>query len=265
MGRPRYGVAVVDARDALLVFTALAFTCVTGCAAGGTSADSSSPPVSAQAVAGSLGSLTSGPSSTPATRPSPAPSARPTGAAGSGSVPTTADASGSRGSAAVPQRTRPATPSSPTLFLHTDGTLGGDPSPTGRVALNSAGGSTRDGEPYRPLVFTASDLWLVPTGGATAFLLEVDAGRKVGAAVQARVSYDLTGDGSWDRVETYRYFAADPKIGTERYTQAVGLRNSRGSLGELRGGVVRLEVWSALGVGGTVIAVPRSNLSLPYR
>ena len=86
----------------------------------------------------------------------------------------------------------------------------------------------------------------------------------IGAATQARVSYDLTGDGSWDRVETYRYFATDPKAGPERYTQAVGLRSSQGSLGTLRGGTVRLEVWSALGGSGTVLDLAESSLSLPY-
>ncbi len=113
--------------------------------------------------------------------------------------------------------------------------------------------------------FTASDVWLTPTAGDTAFVLEVDAGTAIGAATQARVSYDLTGDGTWDRVETYRYFATDPKAGPERYTQAVGLRSSEGAFGELRGGVVRLEIWSALGRAQTVVDLPGSSLKLPYR
>ena len=60
-------------------------------------------------------------------------------------------------------------------------------------------------------------------GGATAFALAVDSGTAVGNAAQLRVSYDLTGNGSWDRVETYRYFATDPVSGAENYTQRVGL------------------------------------------
>ena len=48
--------------------------------------------------------------------------------------------------------------------------------------------------------------------------------------MQARVSYDLAGTGSYSRVETYRYFATDPVPGTETYTQAVGLRSSPGAL-----------------------------------
>ncbi len=162
-------------------------------------------------------------------------------------------------------RTRPIVPSSPELFPESNGTLGAQPSPGGELTLNSSGGRTRDGKPYQPVVLTAADVWLTPTGGATAFVIGVDAGRMIGAAVQARVSYDLTGDGSWDRVETYRYFATDPKVGPELYTQAAGLRSSEGRLEKLRGGVVQLEVWSALGEGGTVIELAGSSLTIPYR
>ena len=45
---------------------------------------------------------------------------------------------------------------------------------------------------------------------ATALGISVDAGTSVGNATQVRVSYDLTGNGSFDRVETFRYFATDP-------------------------------------------------------
>ncbi len=105
-------------------------------------------------------------------------------------------------------------------------------SPAGEMLLNPSGGRTRDGQPYQPLVLTAADLWLSPTGASTRFALDGDSGGMVGAATQASVSYDLTGDGTWDRVETYRYFATDPKAGPERYTQDVGLRSSEGQLGE---------------------------------
>ena len=156
-------------------------------------------------------------------------------------------------------------PSSPDLFPQTDGQLTTKPSPDGQLTLASSGGRTRDGKPYQPVALMASDLWLTPSGGATAFVLEVDAGLMIGAAIQARVSYDLTGDGSWDRVETYRYFATDPKAGPEQYTQSVGLLSSEGRLGAMRGGVARLEVWSALGEGGSVIGLPGSALTIPFR
>ena len=47
------------------------------------------------------------------------------------------------------------------------------------------------------------------------------------------VAYDLTGDGTWDRTEVYRYFATDPVPGDEHYTEAVGLVRSSGALGDL--------------------------------
>jgi hypothetical protein len=84
-------------------------------------------------------------------------------------------------------------------------------------------------------------------GGSTAFRLQLDAGTAVGLGQQARVSYDLTGDGTFERTETYRYFASDPVPGWETYTQSSGLKSATGSLGNLRGGTVRLEVWSAIG------------------
>lgn len=169
-------------------------------------------------------------------------------------------------SAAVPSPppVRPEIPSSPVLFPHADGTLQPESGPPATVALDPSDGQTRDGKPYRPVVFTAVDLWLTPTGGDTAFELNVDAGSTVGSATQVRVSYDLTGDGSWDRVETYKYFATDPEPGTEWYTQSEGLLTSSGTLGEMVAGTVQLEVWSALGEGGTTVDLGDSSVTLPY-
>lgn len=107
-------------------------------------------------------------------------------------------------------------------------------------------------------------MWLTPTGGSTEFDLAIDAGRAVGSATQLRVSYDLTGDGSWDRVETYRYFATDPEPGIERYTSEAGLLKEQGQLGELTGGVVRLEIWTTLGEGGTTLGLDDSSVLLPF-
>ncbi len=107
-------------------------------------------------------------------------------------------------------------------------------------------------------------MWLIPTGSTTEFDLAIDAGEAVGSATQVRVSYDLTGDGSWDRIETYRYFATDPERGDERYTNNEGLLKEQGQLGELAGGVVQLEVWSALGEGGTTLNLADSSVLLPF-
>ena len=87
-----------------------------------------------------------------------------------------------------------------------------------------AGGrtATTTARPTNPQVFTATGLNLTYAGGQTAFDLFLDAGTAVGNGVQARVSYDLTGNGTFDRVETYRYFATDPVPGYEHYTQTAG-------------------------------------------
>ncbi len=87
----------------------------------------------------------------------------------------------------------------------------------------------------------------------------------MGNGVQARVSYDLTGDGSFDRVETYNYFATDPVTGFEHYTQAKGVKSSSGTLGNLVNGKVKVEVWSAIGSGASTLGVgDQSVLTLPF-
>ena len=88
----------------------------------------------------------------------------------------------------------------------------------------------------------------------------------MGNAAQLRVSYDLTGNGSWDRVETYKYFATDPIPGVENYTQQAGLLSSSGALGNLSNGTVKVEIWTALtGVVGTgPILGSKSSVTLPF-
>ncbi len=121
-----------------------------------------------------------------------------------------------------------------------------------------------DGTPHHPAVFTATGVTGDHDGGTTRFSVPVDAGTEVGLATQVRVSYDLTGDGSWERVETYRYFATDPVPGDETYAQSAGLASSSGSLGDLRSGTVRVEVWSALGAGTPSIRTgPSAEVRLP--
>ncbi|MEG3613522.1 hypothetical protein V5O49_00090, partial [Isoptericola sp. MSP01] len=103
--------------------------------------------------------------------------------------------------------------------------------PEGTVQLTSAGGQNHDGTPHQPAVFEATGLTGTHTGQTTAFSFAVDAGDDVGQAVQARVSYDLTGDGTWDRIETYGYFATDPVPGNETYTSQGRLAAEDGTLG----------------------------------
>jgi hypothetical protein len=127
------------------------------------------------------------------------------------------------------------------LTTATDGSAGSD-------TIASAGGTNRDGTPYQPLVYEVKGVnGTLTSGGTTSFRLAVDAGTSVGLGQQARISYDLTGDGTFDRTETYHYFATDPVSGWERYDQTRGLKSATGTLGNLRGGSVRVEVWSAIG------------------
>src|SRR5690606_39438405 len=94
-----------------------------------------------------------------------------------------------------------------TMTTVTDGTAGSD-------TIASAGGTNHDGTPYRPLVYEVRGVNGTLTPGAqTAFRLQVDAGTTVGLGQQARVSYDLTGDGDFERTETDHDFATDPGNG----------------------------------------------------
>ena len=83
--------------------------------------------------------------------------------------------------------------------------------------------------------------------------------------MQVRVSYDLTGNGIFDRVETYRYFATDPVPGYEHYTQTAGLHSATGTLGNLSNGTVKVEVWTAIGNHPTTLGIGnQSVVKLPY-
>jgi Carbohydrate binding module (family 6) len=169
------------------------------------------------------------------------------------------------GPTSPPPSTSPPPPSgSATQYLRSGGTLGAAGT-AGADTIVSAGGANHDGTPTNPVTYTASGLTMSYTGGSTNFDLFVDSGTSVANAIQARVSYDLTGDGTYDRVETYNYFATDPVPGYEHYTQAQGLRSVSGALGALANGRVKIEVWSAIGSGTSTLGVGnQSVLTLPF-
>ncbi|MGV9418632.1 glycosyl hydrolase [Streptomyces sp. NPDC003674] len=156
--------------------------------------------------------------------------------------------------------------SSPDLYLQSDGTLAGTAGGDGSVTVTSGDGTNHDGTPYQPVTMTSKGLNLKYNGATTTFDLSVDAKQAVGNGVQMRVSYDCTGDGSWDRVETYRYFATDPVTGWEHYKDTQGLLSSRGTMcGSLTGGTVRAEVWNAIGNNPTTVGTGSlSVLHLPF-
>ncbi|MFE1325490.1 hypothetical protein [Streptomyces sp. NPDC058741] len=101
---------------------------------------------------------------------------------------------------------------------------------------------------------------------ATDFTFRTDAGTRVGLGRQARVSYDLTGDGTFERVETFRYFATDPVPGCEEYRGSrAGSHSASGRLGDMSGGTIRVEVWNALGDGTAALEVDSASvLKVPF-
>ncbi|MFG1869652.1 glycosyl hydrolase [Micromonospora arborensis] len=163
----------------------------------------------------------------------------------------------------APPTTPPPTSGGPTRYLLPGGGLGaaGSAATTTVAAANG----NHDGTPTNAQVFTATGLNLAYSGGQATFDLFVDAGTAVGNGVQVRISYDLTGNGSWERVETLRYFATDPVPGYEHYTQSAGLASATGTLGSLSNGTVRVEVWSAIGNNPSTVGIGnQSVLRLPY-
>jgi len=82
---------------------------------------------------------------------------------------------------------------------------------------------------------------------ATQLNLWLDAGDHVGQGVQAQISYDFTNDGEFDRFEIFSYLALDPIAFTfqnyDNYPFAVEGTNYQ----PLVGGVVRLDLWQAIG------------------
>ncbi|MFE0516219.1 glycosyl hydrolase, partial [Streptomyces sp. NPDC058964] len=155
--------------------------------------------------------------------------------------------------------------SSPTLYLSDDGALTGTAGTAGSVTVPSADGTNHDGSPYKPLTFTASGLDLKYTDGKTRFDIAVDAKDAVGNGVQAQVSYDCTGNGTWNRVETYHYFATDPVTGWEHYTDTAGPTSASGTPCDLKNGTVQVKVWNALGNAPSTLSTGnRSTIQLPY-
>ncbi|WP_372495095.1 glycosyl hydrolase [Micromonospora phytophila] len=185
------------------------------------------------------------------------------GGSATGGVPPTTTPPTTTPPTTPPPTTPPPTPDSPTRYLLPGGGLGAAGGTT--TTTVAAANGNHDGTPTNPQVFTATGLDLAYAGGQTTFDLFLDAGQAVGNGVQVRVSYDLTGNGGWERVETYRYFATDPVPGYEHYTQNSGLLSATGALGALANGTVRVEVWSAIGANPTTLGIgDRSVVRLPY-
>ncbi|KES07372.1 hypothetical protein BU52_10225 [Streptomyces toyocaensis] len=159
-------------------------------------------------------------------------------------------------------------PTGDTFFLHSGGQLSTRAAAEASAdTIPSADGTTHDGQPYEPLVYEAHDVVgdHDPTR-ATDFTFRTDAGTHVGLGQQVRVSYDLTGDGTFERVETFRYFATDPVPGYEEYLGSrAGLHSATGTLGDMSGGTIRVEVWNAIGDGTASLGVGSGSvLTTPF-
>jgi CxxC motif-containing protein (DUF1111 family) len=168
---------------------------------------------------------------------------------------------------------QPAAASSTALYLLTGAALS---QTAGANAVSdtipSAGGANHDGVPTNPVIYTLSGVnGTYDSTFSTTFNLYVDAGTAVGNGQQAQVQYDFTGDGTWDRTETYNYFATDPAVGWQLYTQASGLKSSSGTFTNLSNGKVRIQVWSAIGnavstlrVSATSAQGQQSTVTVPF-
>lgn len=232
-----------------------------------------------QAASMTLDPLADGPAPTPTDSASPTSTSSPTPTASptpTSSPTPTASPTPTSSPTATSSPTPTPTATSPTPVPVTGGTLylrsGGQLAATEAASASadtvpSADGANHDGTPYHPLVYEVRNVrGTFRPGSATESRLGVDAGTTVALAPQARVSYDLTGDGTFDRVETYRYFATDPVPGWEEYTGSrSGLLSASGTLGNLDGGTVRVEVWNAIGSGPSTLRVDAGSvLTVPF-
>ena len=115
-----------------------------------------------------------------------------------------------------------------------------------------------------PAPSSSSRVGLTGSYLSTTTVFDLSAGPRVlvGNGTRVSVSYDLTGDGTWDRVETFRYSATEPGV-VERH--AVGLEAADGRLGLLDGGAVRIAVWNGLGLDPGSLEAGGAHVRLPLR
>ena len=175
---------------------------------------------------------------------------------------------------------KPAAQTSSNVFYVIDGAAQGVGSTLSNSAgsgaltdtIPSAGGGNFLTAPNNPLTYTVSAVTgTYDSTKTTQFALYVDSLAAVGNGIAARVSYDFTGDGTYDRVETYNYFPTDPVTGYELYTQAKGQASATGTFANLSNGKVKLEVWNAIGNSTDLVRTSatsangqQSSVTIPY-
>jgi len=111
------------------------------------------------------------------------------------------------------------------------------------------------------------------TSAPTLFSFFVDAGTAVGNGVKAEIRYDFDGNGSDDRVETYNYFATNPVVDWETYTETSfgGMQTATGSYSNLSNGTIQIHLWNAIGAATSEVRTSatsgegqQSQLILPF-
>jgi len=163
------------------------------------------------------------------------------------------------GTGPTPTPTTPPPTGNRTLYVRSGGALSTSAGTSAStVTIASAGGVNHDGTPTNPQTFTITGVNGTYTSGNTLFRLYLDSGTAVGNGIQLRVSYDFTNNGSFDRVETYRYFATNNLSGFEEYNQNAGLLSSSGAYSNLANGRVQIQVWSAIGSASSTLRVNAS-------
>ena len=145
--------------------------------------------------------------------------------------------------------------------------------------LSFTAGSAADSDTIPPsadgshIVYRISDVSGTFANQSTGFTLFVDAGLNVGHGVKAEIRYDFDGNGADDRVETYNYFATNPLVDWETYTETSfgGLESVTGSFSDLANGAIELHLWNAIGGGesevrtsATAAEGQQSLLTLPF-
>jgi len=147
-----------------------------------------------------------------------------------------------------------------------DGAVGFDRARS-TVTLASSNGANHDGAPHAAQSFTLENVTADHLASeTTGFRLMVDAGTGVGDAAQAAISYDFDGNGTFDRTETYRYFATDDVAGWQTYDSNWGLKSAAGAaMQDLAGGTVKVDLWTAIGAHPLAVDLAASSLDLPFR
>ncbi len=159
--------------------------------------------------------------------------------------------------------TEPPAPAATVLHLTAEG-LATEPG-TGVAEIAPRTGADAVGDPTTGYVAIAENLTGRFGGLRTSFDVGIDAGAGVGNGTRMRISYDLEGDGTWDRVETHGYFATDPIVGFERYTSANRpIEVADGTLANMTDGSIKVEIWNVLGTSPATVDLATSTVRVPF-